>query len=830
MSNKNQKADPAGCPEDSLVRRQQQNYLRKRPFERIDHYTLRNELLSAWKSTNCSPETLLATVSIHIAERYKDLATTTKKKTYFERAALFFLNKLRECPPPAFDEQARYDYKQIRDDFLIEVNPTKDKTIQYCNNLTHAWQSFDLYFREAGIFPCPIHFTMSGNNTLFLIMGNNYNIQPLNRNEDARRKRRSRASTSGTKSRYNNAPHPERYHNMLPGVVLDVTSIFSQHPQRHVERNTELKQIDDFIKNDTPGYLAILGSSGTGKTDLIVEHIRRRAQSLKENSETLAYDHCYFFTRLNKHSLSTRNCINHLYYILANRMEITTAQKDGKARTIHRSEFLEQLRRVSKRRGSKRIVIYIDGIDEAVSDLPLDAKITELLPGPAEIEDGFSNVRFVLASRTSEDLKLLECHSTIDLDQSTTHGFLENIWVDLYSCATISSTARERLAAITPHVTQRADNNALYLDRLFLDLKDRAEHQQIEPTTLPPGLPALYQDYWDHPHYQQGIPTNMIRDAWRAIALLQEGLDLNTVCILAGISTSDDIPLIVQRYLNRSLYERTGRCELFHSSFAEFVLSSTLNRNGEVENCHSRILAILRDNEYSNDPNTELSDYCFRHLPYHAYKARQYKRALASFSDYPMKHNWDFTNSTIINRMRYAFACAVACREPGSAIRLHGQLHAFGKEHDTNDQRPISPANISSIIDLLPHDSGIPAKLALLGALAARFNNKNAVKKVLQAPPACWTGASSSELLPLIGAYFVDIASGFPDLVDEFFSEQPAINATKLSVSVYEKTGPLRKSRSRLSMTTRKSLRNLGQESSIYPMVSPMFATREHWI
>jgi len=390
--------------------------------------------------------------------------------------------------------------------------------------------------------------------------------------------------------------------------IYDFTKTVEDATRWFVGRQFVFGVVEEFIQHHSCGYLRIIADAGLGKTAI--------AAKLTDH-QVLAH----FFDERGGVT-SPEDCLNSLGAQLIIRYGLSHA--DLPAGSGRNSAFLSELleEAVQNLSGSQRIVIIIDGLDEADSVPPGH----NWLHLPARLPE---RVYVVLTHRTGD--------YPLYLDAGVPYDELVITWDDPHQMADVESylwqavgreDIRQALEKASPPISvehfvtnlvEASEGNFMYLHFVLEDIaQGEADHTPLQIEELPIGLQGYYARFWAQ--MEQAVKGD---EWWQlhlpVIELLAVAGEPVTAEWLADYIVEGNAAKVRKQVLGRwerflgrgNPIENAMTWRIIHRSFADF-----LEKRDEVNlvEAHGRVA-----NRYLSNPSLwkEYEGYAFRNQSAH---------------------------------------------------------------------------------------------------------------------------------------------------------------------------------------------------------------------
>jgi WD40 repeat protein/calcineurin-like phosphoesterase family protein len=396
-----------------------------------------------------------------------------------------------------------------------------------------------------------------------------------------------------------------------PSDIIDFRLERSRH-EHFFGREDVFAELDRLVEKKQAGFVLVLGGPGMGKSALLSRWLDRR----EERGEPTPH---HFLRR----GVNRWDELDVVRSNLASRLEaLYPAQRDKDAPPERRLE--ELLVRVSQQAlapEKKRLVLVLDGLDEAASRDEHDNPVARLLP--YRLPKG---VVVVCASRPMyPHLAWLEqreqmVHPPLDLAQPA--------WVtsNLEAVAAYWAFAREQFSpplsqALVSAAVQGAQGNLLYSIKLSEWLESLSVEERQGPgiaARLPRGLEALLEGLWGQLQASPGEAGAYVRQGLGLLAVAREALPARCIEAALGWDHGTADARLLRTAARQAVIEepaewhgkREPRYHLYHDSFGELVRAKMA---GELPALHRRLAEQVAAWPPAHVGDAFLRGYALRH-------------------------------------------------------------------------------------------------------------------------------------------------------------------------------------------------------------------------
>jgi CHAT domain/NACHT domain len=372
--------------------------------------------------------------------------------------------------------------------------------------------------------------------------------------------------------------------------IIDFSRFIEEKTVGFVGRSWVFDAINAFLLQSSGGYILMEGSPGIGKSAILAELVRRES-----------YFH-HFFSKPSGVRTRARFLRNlSAQIIIRFRLQYSSLPPNAGKNWNFLLSLLEE---VLVRRLEKRIVLIVDGVDEAETEDPAEGE--NLLGFPAALP---LNV-FVVASARQGGIRSLQVDRSwrLSLDQTASenitdlHLFVES-WLARPKIQKYLSEQNLDDKTFLDLLVSQSEGNFEYLRYVLPEIESGA-YQDRSLQELPIGLANYYEDHWRRLHGRN-------EDAWFkyklpvlvALTVVREPLSVDIISKFAGI---EERRLVLQTleewkpFLATVLARDTQgleekRYSLYHESFYRFILGKeeVADERIRLKAAHDRILNSL---------------------------------------------------------------------------------------------------------------------------------------------------------------------------------------------------------------------------------------------
>lgn len=329
---------------------------------------------------------------------------------------------------------------------------------------------------------------------------------------------------------------------------------FREFMKRHASfggRHQQLLQIDQWLARQPSGYFFVTGTSGMGKTSLLVHWIEMQ----RRQGSTLCF---HFFTPRVQQALEARHALQRLteQLLVAHQLAGEPPNNDqARLRALY-AKLLEL-----PAPGARPLIVVLDGLDEALNTLQ---------PGPALFPPSLGlGVHVLFSARETAGRRWLD-------DLGLAPDQVDQIELDRLSAADIAELLAQdaltpsKTAAVSQALRQKTDGDPFYVgDALRAWRQGGRDLQAID--ALPATHSAYLEGWWTNAIQENTQPGFV--DLMGTLAALREPLAAREIVAVSKANRFDSahINLLIQtaaRYIDD---DRQGRYSLRHDRIRAFV-------------------------------------------------------------------------------------------------------------------------------------------------------------------------------------------------------------------------------------------------------------------
>lgn len=372
-----------------------------------------------------------------------------------------------------------------------------------------------------------------------------------------------------------------------------------------VGREWLLRQVTDFLHNDTKSYLVIVGEAGIGKSAI--------SARLLQLENIHAYHFCSVLEggKLEPNpfvvSLSTqlsRRLPGFAEHIVERAPASITGNvnvgelKDGIAAGVFIEQFIVQTKSateafqylvreplegwIARHNPATPITILVDSLDEAVR-LDRNPNILDLIKLAQDLPE---QVRWLLTSRPGWHLTTLPGARIEMLDRSDDNMrdvqmFIANVLGEPAISAALQANGQD-VRLLTEELQRRSGGNFLYLRFVFAGMRNDAAAGRVPGAVdrLPVGLDGVYKEFLERAVSDKSDEwSQKYRPVLGILATTQESLSLPQLSALSGISAQlvNDVIVSLRELLDLPAADESGTYRIFHTSFKDFLTDIKVN-------------------------------------------------------------------------------------------------------------------------------------------------------------------------------------------------------------------------------------------------------------
>lgn len=364
----------------------------------------------------------------------------------------------------------------------------------------------------------------------------------------------------------------------------------------YIGRTSEINDIKSFVAEKSSGYYLWFGVPGIGKSALIARTYSELNSDKNSNMYAIAY-----YIKSVESSKKIDSLLDYLHKEL-DKINSSTLVPRGSEIEEKSENLTKKLRYFSESLNDKKLVIFIDGLDEGV-----DADLLKYIP--SEI---FKNIIFVMTSRKIAEvekfyLRLPEAYK----DTRSLKGLeSEDIRAILYEVVNKYELSDYHVETIK----EKSQGNPLYIKLLCMELEDgRLSLNNLN--ALPLRLEDFYKGIMKH-FYEKKI--DKLIPALYTIAAAADYVTQQHVKYILKVDdcTSKEILDVLGEILVEHPQKR--RCyQLFHESFREYLKAES---EANILEGHHNLVEFCRQWKNSSIYGNELRKYMFQYYSTHLYK------------------------------------------------------------------------------------------------------------------------------------------------------------------------------------------------------------------
>ncbi len=378
--------------------------------------------------------------------------------------------------------------------------------------------------------------------------------------------------------------------------IRDFGRFIAEKTDGFVGRQWLFDRIDSFLAEHPRGYFLLRGDPGIGKSALAAEIVRREGCVHHFNIRAEGIHRPEDFLSNVCAQLIAVYGLPHTYLP-------PEATRDG--------NFLKSLlEQVVARRPEKKIVLVVDGLDEATGIRkgvnPLYLPVT-LPPGVYILASSRRGIRL----RVDCELEELEIEQDETGNLADVRFFVESKLEGPGTRAYLESQGLDEETFVVEMV-DKSQGNFMYL-RYVLPEIERGVYEDRNFDTLPRGLENYYKDHWQRMRSRD-------EDAWfdyqlpviQALTVVKEPVSVDLIVEFSGVEDRKRILGVLVEwdpFLYKAMIEdeetgkRQRRYRLYHESFHEFIADKdeVADERVDLKAAHGRIANVLWDELYGDD-------------------------------------------------------------------------------------------------------------------------------------------------------------------------------------------------------------------------------------
>jgi hypothetical protein len=371
--------------------------------------------------------------------------------------------------------------------------------------------------------------------------------------------------------------------------------------------------------------LWVKGHAGTGKTMLLMGIIRELSKQPAVFAPTLSY---FFCQSQGKSDLPLNNAtatLRSLMWMLIIQQPDLIEHLRTDYKLSGRNLFTDvnapfAVRRVFQKmvENARPVYLIVDALDECDQGLE---DLIELFSTSLALSN---NIRWLVSSRPEVDIltKLKNpaiAETLVELDMQSQKGrvekYLKHKLSDLKGSKFGYSYTDEILATVSLEVSERAEDNLLWMYLVFKDLKTmRGNYGVNKIKDYPPGLAKLYDHKMSIIENVETKHRQQCRDVLVVTSLAYRPLSLSELAVLVPWSEEID-PCTIVEECDSFLTIRKEMVSLHHKSAKDYMMNYQSKVLGGVAQGHADInrrsidaMSKLRKNIYALYPGSELED------------------------------------------------------------------------------------------------------------------------------------------------------------------------------------------------------------------------------
>lgn len=348
--------------------------------------------------------------------------------------------------------------------------------------------------------------------------------------------------------------------------IYDFTALIEDKVEGFVGRTFIFETIDQFIRDNTRGYLFVRGDPGIGKSALAAQLVKTRG-----------YLH-HFNVRaegINKSSTFLQNICAQL--IAAYDLDYATLPPEA----TEDASFLKRLlSEVSAQLDDGRCVIVVDALDEVdLTGIPAGVNVLYL---PLTLPPGI----FIIATARREQLNLrIDIAERADLyieqdEPGNIADVREYISTQIPRSGLQTYLAKQQIDSqfFIEHLVKQSQGNFIYL-RMVLPEIEQGVYQDLAYQALPAGLASYYEDHWQRMRrrseldwFEHKLPVIL------ALTVVKEPVSLDLISDFSAIKDRRKVRAVLRDF-DQFIYQsevdaqvgRQRRYRWYHASFFEFI-------------------------------------------------------------------------------------------------------------------------------------------------------------------------------------------------------------------------------------------------------------------
>jgi len=427
--------------------------------------------------------------------------------------------------------------------------------------------------------------------------------------------------------------------------TLDFSKRIRDLTTNFIGREWLLREVDDFLQQESEHYLVIIGEPGIGKSAFAAHLTRTRkihAYHFCTAREAGTLDPIAFVRSLSYQLAHTLpDFASHL--IAQEAVKIDASQEirqmqGGTAYNVYIERLIAQTHSADEafqhlvreplktwalaQPAGRKVILLIDALDEGIR-LERHPNIPDLIDSARDLP---ASVYWLLTSRPGEYFTVFPGKRVVMKDDSTKN--IEDVreYVGKMLAETPKATDSDT-AALRDKLVQHSSGNFLYLYYLLSALREDNDSRQLSaiPDRLPVGLDGVYREFLDRwLKYKTKDEWHQIyRPVLGVLTVVREALDFATLVNLSGVGAqevSDTISALSQ-FLDILDEDASIRYRIYHTSFADFLNDRDRNPNYWIDPryYHRRIADYYLGKHAESWAGCD--EYGLRYLPVHMTEA-----------------------------------------------------------------------------------------------------------------------------------------------------------------------------------------------------------------
>ena len=339
-------------------------------------------------------------------------------------------------------------------------------------------------------------------------------------------------------------------------------------------RIEERKLIHEFTTQSEKGFLFIYGNPGIGKSALLAQ-VAKELKSNRSETSPVVFE---YFIRRNTVFSSPEKLLD--YFNENIELNYSTKFPSGTGFAEKKTFFIERLRKLSSSSMKRRLIILIDGLDEAIDE---EKNILKCLT--AEI---FNNVLFILGSRKLSVVEQFYGSIAAENKKQIEIGGLSagDIRAMLYDITDKYAIEDQFVRKIL----ERSEGNPLYV-RLLCNSMEEGEISLNESSKLPSTLNDFYSDFMRR--ISARSDGNMLLKALYVFAGAKDFLTYKQLELILDVGEADAQKIIyeLREFLFENPITEFEDYQLFHESFRGYL---KLEKKTSVREAELRLIHHCR--------------------------------------------------------------------------------------------------------------------------------------------------------------------------------------------------------------------------------------------